>query len=290
MGRLSRSQPVTGAGGFPEMAHPAHTSASTDPDRTPAPDRSDPAPNCTDATDCTDATPRPDRTGEIPTGPDDRDRQTFPAEGYEGRAYRARAEPMAVWPLRDGRYLVDVENRTYVVNAERAACTCPDSAIRGARCKHVRRVAIEIDAGLVPAPDERERPCAVCGGSAFVADDARGPALCSRHDHDIGSLVADRETGKRLVVVAATGRRADDVRTDEGRLVADYDTNAAYGRHEPVFGARYVRTTEDYGLTVTGRRYLFPASRLRRVDTDSTATDRPTGPTSERRAPPVRVG
>jgi hypothetical protein len=275
------------------MTHPAHTSASTDPDRTAAPDRSDPDP------DCTDATPRPGRTGGSPADPDDRDRQTFPAEGYESRAYRARAEPMAVWPLRDGRYLVDRKNRTYVVDAERAACTCPDSAIRGARCKHVRRVAIEIDAGLVPAPDERERPCAVCGGSAFVAADARGPALCSRHDHDPGSLVADRETGKLLVVVAATGRRADDARTDEGRLVADYDTNAAYGRHEPVFAARYVDALPTQGsretdrrpdAAATGHRYLFPASRLRSVDADSTGTDRPTGPTSERRSSPVRVG
>ncbi len=269
------------------MTHPEHTSASTDPGRTPVPDRSDPDADRTDATD------RRDRLAErSPGDPDSPDRRTFPAEGYDGRAYRARAEPMAVWALRDGRYLVDREGRTYVVDAERAACTCPDSAIRGARCKHVRRVAIEIDAGLVPAPDERERPCAVCGGRAFVAVDARGPALCARHDHDPGSLVADRETGTLLVVTEAVDRRADDAHTDEGRLVADYDTNAAYGRHEPVFAARYVDALPAGGSRArrpdpAGPRYLFPASRLRPVDPDPAATDRPSGPTWERRAAPA---
>jgi hypothetical protein len=244
------------------MTHPAHTSASTDPDRTTAPDRAD--------TD-TDTAPTLDR--------DDVDRaRTFPAAGHDGRAYRARAEPMAVWALRDGRYLVAREGRTYVVDAERARCTCPDSTIRGARCKHVRRVAIEIDAGLVPAPDERERACAVCGGAAFVDAEAAGPALCARHDHAPGALVADRETGKLLVVASALGRRADDVRTDEGRVVADYDSNAAYGRHEPTFAARYVDAASGRRRATPGRTYLFPASRLRPVDVDSAATRRPGRP------------
>ena len=271
------------------MTHPTYTPASTDPDRTAAPDRPDSDPDRTATADH----PSRSRTG-LPADLDGHDHRTFPAEGYDGRAARARAEPMAVWPLRDGRYLVDREGRTYVVDAERATCTCPDSAIRGARCKHVRRVAIEIDAGLVPAPDERERACAVCGGSAFVAADARGPALCPRHDHDPGSLVADRETGTLLVVVEAVGQRADDARTDEGRLVADYDTNAAYGRHEPVFAARYVEALPT-GVSrgrpdaATGRRYLFPASRLRPVDADPGA-DRPTEPTREQRASPARAG
>ena len=147
---------------------------------------------------------------------------------------------------------------------------------------------------MPPAPDERERGCAVCGGSAVVAADARGPALCPRHDHDPGSLVADRETGTLLVVVEAVGQRADDARTDEGRLVADYDTNAAYGRHEPVFAARYVEALPT-GVSrgrpdaATGRRYLFPASRLRPVDADPGA-DRPTEPTREQRASPARAG
>ncbi len=238
------------------MTHPAHTSASTDPDRTTAPgcDDTDPTPDRADA----------DHRSRRAVGADPA--RTFPAEGYDGRAYRARAEPMTVWALRDGRYLVAREGRTYVVDAERAACTCPDSTIRGARCKHVRRVAIEIDAGLVPAPDERERACAVCGGAAFVDAGAAGPALCARHDHAPGALVADRETGKLLVVASATGRRADDIRTDENRLVADYESNAAYGRHEPAFAARYVDVASGRRGATPGRTYLFPASRLRPVD------------------------
>jgi hypothetical protein len=255
------------------MTHPAHTSASTDPDRTTAPDRAD--------TD-TDTAPTPDR--------DDADRaRTFPAAGHDGRAYRARAEPMAVWALRDGRYLVAREGRTYVVDAERARCTCPDSTIRGARCKHVRRVAIEIDAGLVPAPDERERACAVCGGAAFVAAEAAGPALCARHDHAPGALVADRETGKLLVVATATGRRADDIRTDEGRVVADYDSNVAYGRHEPTFAARYVDAAGGRRGGAPGRTYLFPASRLRPVDAGPIRTDGSAGSPPERRPSPARA-
>jgi hypothetical protein len=271
------------------MTHPAHQSASTDPDRTAA-DRSDPETDCPDTTDRTDSDAGHTDGSRRRFGPGSPGPRTFPAEGYEGRAYRARAEAMTVWPLRDGRYLVAREGRTYVVDAERATCTCPDSTIRGARCKHVRRVAIEIDAGFVPAPDERERPCAVCGGPAFVTADAGGPALCSRHDHAPGDLVADRETGNLLVIAAATGRRADDARTDENRLVADYDTNAAYGRHEPVFAARYVDAAGGRRAAAPGRTYLFPASRLRPVDVDSATTDRSTGPTRDPRVSPAGVG
>jgi hypothetical protein len=205
---------------------------------------------------------------------------------------------MTVWALRDGRYLVDTDGGRYVVDAGRASCTCPDSAVRGARCKHVRRVALAVDSGVVPAPHERERTCAVCGGPAFVARDAAAgsPALCPRHDHAPGSLVADRETGKSLVVVAAAGQRADEARTVEGRVVADYDTNAAYGRHEPVIAARYVDTRTETGgcddrdrPAPAGRRYLFPASRLRPID-PRTGGDDTTGATSMHAAPSVSVG
>lgn len=196
---------------------------------------------------------------------------TLPAAGYTGRAYRARAEPMVVRPLRDGRYVVESEGGTYVVDAARATCTCPDSAIRGARCKHVWRVSAEIERRLVPAPDERERACAVCGGRAFVPMDQRGPALCDRHDREPGDLVRDRETGALLVVVERAGERADEARTREGRVVADYETNANYGDHEPVFAAAYVdRLPAGDGESVLAAvadrpRYLFPASRLAAV-------------------------
>ncbi len=195
---------------------------------------------------------------------------------------------MTVRPLRDGRYVVETAGGTYVVAVDRSTCTCPDSAIRGARCKHTRRVAAEIELGYVPAPNERESVCAVCGGRAFVPLAADGPALCERHDHDPGELVRDRETGTLLVVVAAVGERADEARTDEGRVVANYETNAAYGGHEPVFAARYVDAlpprdgavdaagtdadgddTDERSVDAEGRRYLFPASRLRPVELDT---------------------
>jgi hypothetical protein len=170
---------------------------------------------------------------------------------------------MAVRPLRDGRYAVETDGGTYVVDLETHDCTCPDRRIRGARCKHARRVALEVAAGRVPPPGERTAACAVCGGRTFVPTTATRPALCDRHAIRPGTVVCDRETGDRLLVVAATGERADRVETDEGRLVADYPSNADYGAHEPVFRAVYLDSLRRDGDC---RTYAFPASRLRRRD------------------------
>jgi hypothetical protein len=166
---------------------------------------------------------------------------------------------MTVRPLRDRRYVVETDGGTYVVDVERRTCTCPDHAIRGARCKHLRRVAIEITERRVPAPHERPAVCAVCGDETFVPLDATGPQLCDRHTFEPGAVVTDRETGSALVVVRSTTRRADAVETREGRVVADYETNRHYGRHEPVVEAVYLDDQPPR------RRYHFPASRLRRV-------------------------
>jgi hypothetical protein len=166
---------------------------------------------------------------------------------------------MTVRPLRDRRYVVETGGGTYVVDVERRTCTCPDHAIRGARCKHLRRVAIEITERRVPAPHERPAVCAVCGRETFVPLDAAGPRLCDRHAFAPGAVVTDRETGSALVVARVTDRRADAVETREGRVVADYDTNRQYGRHEPVVEAVYLDDRPPR------RRYSFPASRLRPV-------------------------
>jgi hypothetical protein len=184
---------------------------------------------------------------------------------------------MAVRPLRDGRYAVETAGGTYVVDLDARTCTCPDHRLRGARCKHLRRVALEVTDGLVPPPGQRTAVCAVCGGRTFVPTAFSGPALCARHDHRPGTLVRDRETGDRLIVVAATGERADRLETDEGRLVADYPTNADYGPHEPVFRAVYLDSLRHDG-DVT--RYAFPASRLRRTEPAGGADDSDTGPSS----------
>jgi hypothetical protein len=182
---------------------------------------------------------------------------------------------MAVRPLRDGRYAVETAGGTYVVDLDARTCTCPDHQLRGARCKHRRRVALEVTERLVPPPGQRTAVCAVCGGRTFVPTAFDGPALCARHDLQPGELVRDRETGDRLIVVAATGERADRVETAEGRLVADYPTNADYGPHEPVFRAVYLDSLRRDGDV---KRYAFPASRLQRIEPIRSADDSDAGP------------
>ena len=169
---------------------------------------------------------------------------------------------MTVRPLRDSRYVVERGDGTYVVDLEGRTCTCPDHAIRGAHCKHLRRVAIEVTENRVPAPDRRTSACAVCGERLFVPRYDPGPSLCERHDHAPGDVVRDRENGRLLVVVSAAGDRADATRTDERRLVSEYPTNAAYGRHEPVFEAVYVGSLSAGDDVESEKRYSFPASRL----------------------------
>ena len=166
---------------------------------------------------------------------------------------------MTIRPLRDRRYVVETDGGAYVVDVERRSCSCPDHAIRGARCKHLRRVAIEITERRVPAPHERPAVCAVCGDGTFVPFDATGPQLCERHTLTPGDVVVDRERGRKLAVVATTNRRADRVETQEGRLVTDYESNRQYGGHEPVVEAVYLADSRPR------RRYHFPASRLQPV-------------------------
>lgn len=188
--------------------------------------------------------------------------------GVSGRTHRALTEEMTVRPLRDGRYVVETDGGTYVVDIEDASCTCPDHAIRGEHCKHLRRVAFEIAAESVPAPDERDGACAVCGRNLFVPRRGSGAYLCDEHRPEVGEVVRDRETGSLLVVVALTTDRADATTTDEGRIVADYPTNSHYGGHEPVVRAVYAaglapdRDVEDL------KTYDFPASRVVRLDHD----------------------
>lgn len=217
-----------------------------------------------------------------------RPKRSLPSNGAAGRGLRARIEPMAVRPLRDGRYVVETDGGTYVADVDARACTCPDHSIRGSRCKHLRRVAIEITERLVPAPNERTAVCAVCGDRTFVPMSATGPQLCGDHAHAPGDLVHDRENGSLLLVVEATGERADEATTDDDRRIADYESNEQYGRHEPVFEAVYLDDVEsnrgaadvagferrqsaslpDVSRVAQQKRYGFPASRLRRVERD----------------------
>lgn len=181
---------------------------------------------------------------------------------FDERSERALSESMTVRRLPDRRYVVDTDGGTYVVALDAASCTCPDHAIRGARCKHLRRVALSVTAGVVPAPDERVGACAVCGTETFVPADDRGSHLCDRHAFDPGTVVGDRETGKRLVVTAVTTERADAYRTDAGRALADYESNAACGAHEPAVEAVYVESLRPETALADLKTYAFPASRL----------------------------
>ncbi|WP_348606908.1 SWIM zinc finger family protein [Halobaculum rarum] len=217
-----------------------------------------------DVPDAPDGPDGPDRPG----GPNGADAAADPRDS--GRTARARTEPMAVYALRDDdRYLVDTEGGTYVVDLGSDTCTCPDHAIRGSRCKHLRRVDMEVGIGRVPAPGERVAACAVCGDGVFVPARETGTFLCGDHRPAVGSFVRDRETDKLLVVTGVTTDRADEYATEEGTLIADYETNADYGNHEPVIEAVYAGNApaSPGPLDVSGRkRYGFPASRLRRLD------------------------
>lgn len=174
------------------------------------------------------------------------------------RAARAWAERMAVRPLPDGTYAVDSESgATYVVDPEAGSCTCPDSTIRGATCKHRRRVAIEVTTGRVPPPGRRRGTCLACGEERFVP--AEGPALCSACDLEPGDVVRDRKTGDRLVVDRVRAERADEVAVPgAGATVADYPTNERYPGEGPVVEAVYLRSWRDGDPRV----YRFPYSRL----------------------------
>lgn len=203
----------------------------------------------------------PDRTR---TRTQARDRP--PATG--GRAARARDEPMTVRPLRDRRYVVETDGGSYVVDVAAGRCACPDHSIRGTRCKHLRRVAMAITAGDVPAPDERIAACGLCGRPIHVPLTAGGSHLCDAHSPVPGERVTDRETGEELVVVRVTTDRADAAETDEGRTVAAYPTNARYGGHEPVIDAVYAAALRPGADPADLDRYRFPASRLRRTGGD----------------------
>lgn len=195
--------------------------------------------------------------------------QSLPSEGYAGRAESARADRMAVRPLRDDRYVVETGSGTYVVDLIGRSCTCPDHAIRGARCKHLRRVAIEVNEGRAPPPGRRAAVCAVCGARTFVPVRERGPYLCPRHELAPGEVVSDREDGSLLVVTGRRRERADESTTDDGRVIAEFESNEGYGGHEPVIEAVYLGSVRprDGRIDASGlRRYGFPASRLRRVE------------------------
>lgn len=183
----------------------------------------------------------------------------------DDRAARAWTERMAVRPLGGGRYAVDSQSgATYVVDLPRSRCTCPDHEIRGERCKHLRRVAIEVTSHRVAPPGKRRATCAQCGVETFAPEASSEPSLCAACAFEPGDVVLDRETGDRLVVARVTTERADERVIDAtGDSVAAYETNAGYPGDDLVVEASYLG---DTARRAKPRVYAFPHSRLAATD------------------------
>lgn len=172
---------------------------------------------------------------------------------------------MAVTPLGSGRYAVETDGGRYEVDLRHGGCSCPDNGYRGERCKHIRRVAIQVNRGELPAPGKEAGTCAACREEAFVPEE--GPDLCDACRFERGDVVRDRETGDLLVVVRATDAPADEWQIEgKGVTVADYETNRGYPRPDPVVEVVYPFSGSPGTNLLDGRRYAFPHSRLERQD------------------------
>lgn len=249
------------------MTHTEHTPASSDASQSKrrgvSPPRRRPVIDSVEETGA-------DGRGDTPTDGGRRTRPGAPrpqplapdTSRLEGRSARAWTEPMAVTALGEGRYeVVNREGRAYVVDLPESDCTCPDHRMRDERCKHLRRVAIEVTRGRVPAPGKRRGTCRVCGREGYVPES--GPALCADCRLEPGDLATDRETGDCVVVVRVTGSAAEDVPvTGAGVSVADYHTNEGYPRDDPVVEVVYPFGGDPDVPLAERRRYSFPHSRL----------------------------
>ncbi|MEF8914721.1 SWIM zinc finger family protein [Natronomonas sp.] len=183
------------------MTHPAHTPASSDSD------------------------------ARRPLAPD--------TSRLDDRSARAWTEAMAVRSLGAGRYAVESQSgATYMVNLPRSDCTCPDHEIRGERCKHLRRVAIEVTEGRVPPPGKKRADCAGCGRESFVPE--TGPELCGDCWLERGDLATDKETGDTVVVYRLAEELAHERYIEAAdSTVADYPKNEGYPSDDPVVEVVY---------------------------------------------------
>jgi hypothetical protein len=180
----------------------------------------------------------------------------------DDRSVRAWTEAMAVGPLGGGRYVVETgSNSTYVVDLPAGDCTCPDHTIRGERCKHLRRVAIEVNRRRVPPPGRAPGTCEACRREAFLPED--GPPLCDACRLEPGDFATDRETGDLVVVARVTDARADEVAVGGDGTVADYPTNEGYPSDDLVVEVVYPFSRPEVPWADLPR-YSFPLSRLAR--------------------------
>jgi len=195
------------------------------------------------------------------------------SDGDRARAERARDERMRVVATGSGRYEVTGESgATYEVDLEAGRCACPDHQFRGVRCKHLRRTAMEVTAGTVPAPGERATTCANCGERLHVDEDTEDPVYCEDCTLAPGEFVVDRETDTLVVVVETTGERADEVVIpSRGWTVAEHYSNEDYDPEDVVVDVLYPLDRDATADQVAARppqRYAFPRGRLRRPGED----------------------
>ncbi len=189
------------------------------------------------------------------------------------RSIRARTERMIVEALGDALYEIETDGgERYLVDLDSQRCSCPDHTFRSVRCKHLRRVAIEITEGRLAPPGRLPVACATCGEELFVPEERAdaGPHYCEDHALEPGAFVRDRETDDRLLVVTVSDRRADRVRIGESAYsVATYPNNRSYDPTDRVVGAVYPQSVSmaDSGPEPDSLRvYSFPRSRLERLD------------------------
>lgn len=175
---------------------------------------------------------------------------------------RAWTEAMSVRPFGDS-YLVSCPDGTEFVSLGETNCSCEATADV---CKHVRRVAIEINRGRVPPPEEDTVPCRACDAEVPVSVAEEPPFLCRDCDLEPGDIVIDTEgcPDTPLLVVSSPGRAAEMVALPgDDRTVAEYPGNGDHPRDAPVVEAIYPQAVST---DRSPRRYLFPVTRLTRPE------------------------
>lgn len=109
----------------------------------------------------------------------------------EARTRRAITEEMDILFVGIGRYVVHSESgNRYEIDTFENSCTCPDwqKPSTPSRCKHIRRVELEIDAGTVPRPDGRLAESQVVSTHARSTVPPKGRLETGNEDRSSGPI------------------------------------------------------------------------------------------------------